>query len=168
MTGIRWPVDVAKIGTLPTIFKKNGGVVTAANASQISDGAGAVLLASGAKADQLGLKKRARIVARVVVGVDPEMMLHGVIPATQKALQKANLKLEDIDVFEVNEAFASVVCAWQKELGVPAAKINPNGGAIAHGHPLGASGCVLMTKLVNELERSKKRYGLQTMCIGHV
>jgi acetyl-CoA acetyltransferase family protein len=164
--GIRWPVDVNKMGELKTVFKKDG-VVTAANASQISDGAAAVLLASGAKADKLGLRKRARIVARVVVGVDPVMMLDGIIPATKKALEKANLTVNDIDVFEVNEAFASVVVSWMKTLNVPEEKVNPNGGAIAHGHPLGATGCILMTKLVNELERTKKRYGLQTMCIGH-
>jgi acetyl-CoA acyltransferase len=164
--GIRYPVDKEKLSSLKPIFKKNGGV-TAGNASQISDGAGAVLLMSGKKADKLGLKKRARVVARVVVGSDPLMMLDGVIPATKKVLEKAGLSIDDIDVFEVNEAFASVVLAWAKTLKIPMEKVNPNGGAIAHGHPLGATGAILMTKLVHELERTGKRYGLQTMCIGH-
>jgi acetyl-CoA acyltransferase len=164
--GIRYPVDQEKLGSLKPVFKKNGGV-TAGNASQISDGAGAVLLMSGKKADKLGLKKRARVVTRVVVGVDPVMMLDGIIPATKKALEKANLSVDDIDVFETNEAFASVVLSWKKTLNIPIEKINPNGGAIAHGHPLGATGAILMTKLVHELERTGKRYGLQTMCIGH-
>jgi len=164
---VRSSVDANKMAQLTPVFKKNGGVVTAGNASQVSDGAAAVLLASGQKADELGLRKRARVVARAVVGSDPELMLDGIIPATKLVLKKAGMKLEDIDVFEVNEAFASVVLAWAKELRVDMAKMNPNGGAIAHGHPLGATGCILMTKLVNELERSKKRYGLQTMCIGH-
>jgi len=164
--GIRYPVDVDKLGQLKPVFKKDG-VVTAGNASQVSDGASAVLLASAEKCKELGLKPRARIVARVVIGCDPVMMLDGVIPATKQVLEKAKMKLEDIDIFEVNEAFASVVLAWQKTYKVPLDKLNVNGGAIAHGHPLGATGCILMTKLVNELERSKKRYGLQTMCIGH-
>lgn len=163
---VRYPQNPEKIAKLPSVFKKNG-VVTAGNASQISDGAGAVLLMSGDLADKLGLRKRARIVARVVVGSDPELMLDGVIPATEKLLQKTGLTIDDIDVFEVNEAFASVVLAWKKTLNVPDEKVNPNGGAIAHGHPLGATGAILMTKLVNELERTGSRYGLQTMCIGH-
>jgi len=152
---------------LPAIFKKDNGVVTAGNASQVVDGAAAVLLCSGEKAKLLGLKKRARIVARVALGSDPELMLDGIIPATRLVLKKAGLTLNDIDMFEVNEAFASVVLAWMKTLNVPPAKVNPNGGAIAHGHPLGATGCILATKLVNELERTGKRYGLQTVCIGH-
>jgi acetyl-CoA acyltransferase len=109
----------------------------------------------------------ARIETRVVVGSDPTLMLDGVIPATQKALQNANLSLDDIDVFEVNEAFASVPLAWARALQADISKVNPNGGAIAHGHPLGATGAILMTKLVYELERRKAKYGLQTMCIGH-
>eukprot|EP01027_Heterolobosea_sp_BB2_P001345 GEZU01002053.1.p1 GENE.GEZU01002053.1~~GEZU01002053.1.p1 ORF type:complete len:408 (+),score=128.26 GEZU01002053.1:63-1286(+) len=164
--GIRYPVDKAALAKLRTIFKKDG-VVTAGNASQISDGAAAVLLASEKKIKQLGLRKRARIVARAVVGSDPVTMLDGVIPATRKVLEKANMTINDIDVFEVNEAFACVVLAWMKTLGIPEDKVNPNGGAIAHGHPLGATGAVLMTKLVNELERTNKRFGLLTMCIGH-
>ncbi|KAG2381856.1 hypothetical protein C9374_005648 [Naegleria lovaniensis] len=164
--GIRYPVDVEKMSQLKPVFKRDG-VISAANASQISDGAAAVLLCSGEKAKQLGLKPRARIVSRVVVGCDPVMMLDGVIPATRKVLEKSGLSISDIDVFEVNEAFASVVLSWKKTFNVPDSKLNPNGGAIAHGHPLGATGAILMTKLVNELERSGKRYGLQTMCIGH-
>mgnify|MGYP002476735059 FL=1 len=164
--GIRYPTSTEQLGKLKTIFKKDG-VVTAGNASQISDGAAAVLLVSGRKARELGLTKRAQVVTRVVVGSDPELMLTGPIPATKKALEKSGLDLSEISVFEINEAFATVVLAWQKELQVPWEKINPNGGAIAHGHPLGATGCILMTKLVNELERSGARYGLQTMCIGH-
>jgi len=165
--GIRVPVDYTKLKTLKSPFRPQNGVVTAATSSQISDGAAAVLLASGRKAKQLGLTPRARIVARVSVGSDPEFMLTGPIAATQQVLQKANLPLSAIDCFEINEAFASVVLAWKKELGVDEKKINPNGGAIAHGHPLGATGAILMTKLVHELERSGARYGLQTMCIGY-
>jgi len=164
--GIRYPVDINKLASLPTIFRKNG-FINAGHASQISDGAAAVLLMSGKKADELGLKKRARIVAKRTVGCDPVMMLDGVIPATRAVLQKANMTVDQIDIFEVNEAFASVVLAWKKTLNVPIEKINPNGGAIAHGHPLGATGAVLITKLVNELERANKRFGLATMCIGH-
>jgi len=164
--GIKFPVDYAKLKTLKTPFRPQNGVVTAASSSQISDGSAAVLLASGRKARQLGLIPRARIVARVSIGSDPEYMLTGPIPATKEVLKKANIPLSAIDCFEINEAFASVVLAWQKELGIDEKKINPNGGAIAHGHPLGATGAILMTKLVHELERSGGRYGLQTMCIG--
>ena len=164
--GVRAQLDRAKVASLKTIFRPTGKI-TAANASQISDGAAAVLIASAEKAKALGLKPRAKFKARVAVGGDPTMQLIEVIPATQKALKKAGLTLNDIDVFEVNEAFASVVLAWMKELKVDPKKVNPNGGAIAHGHPLGATGAVLMTKLINELERRKARYGLQVMCIGH-
>lgn len=163
--GVRPNIDLAKMGTLKTVFKA-GGVITAGNSSQISDGAAAVLLSSGKKADELGLKKRARIVARVAVGTEPEIMLTGPIPATQKALHKAGLTAADIDAFEINEAFASVVLAWAKEIGPDMNAVNIQGGAIAHGHPLGATGAVLMTKLVNILERTGGRYGLQAMCIG--
>lgn len=164
--GIRPNPDIEKMGTLKTVFKE-GGVITAANSSQITDGAAAVLLASGEKADELGLRKRARIVARAVVGSDPDLTLTGPIPATRKVLEKAGLRVEEIDVYEVNEAFASVVLAWAREIKPPMHRVNPNGGAIAMGHPLGATGAVLMTKLVHELERRGARYGLQTMCIGH-
>ena len=146
---------------------KEGGVVTAANSSQISDGAAALLLASEAAIKRHRLKPRARIVARVVVGSDPVLMLTGPIPATHQALVRAGLTLADIDVVEINEAFASVVLAWQKETGADLSRVNPNGGAIALGHPLGASGARLMTTLLHELERRQGRYGLQTMCIGH-
>lgn len=164
--GIRGNPNIEKMLSLPTVFKENG-VITAANSSQISDGAGAVLLASPEKADKLGLKKRARIVARVVVGSDPDLTLTGPIPATQKVLEKTGLTISDIDVIEINEAFASVVLAWAKEIKPDMKRVNPNGGAIAMGHPLGATGAILMTKLVHELERTGARYGLQTMCIGH-
>jgi acetyl-CoA acetyltransferase family protein len=143
-----------------------GGVVTAGNSSQISDGAAAVLVASRKKAKELRIKPRARIVATATVGVDPTIMLTGVIPCTEKVLKKAGLSLEDIDLFEVNEAFASVVLAWQRETGVPWEKVNVNGGAIALGHPLGASGARITATLLNEMERRQVRYGLITMCIG--
>jgi len=164
--GIRPSVAPEKMASLKTPFKE-GGVITAGNASQISDGSAAVLIASGKKADELGLKKRAKILGRVVVGSDPKYTLTGPIPATQQVLDKAGLSMGDIDVVEINEAFASVVLAWANELKPDMDKVNPNGGAIAHGHPLGATGAVLMTKLLNELERADKQFGLQTMCIGH-
>lgn len=164
--GFRKDIDVAKMATLKTVFKENGKI-TAANASQISDGAAALLLASGQAADALGLRKRARIVARAVVGSDPKLTLTGPIPATQKVLEKAGLSLDAMDFIEINEAFACVVLAWAQELRPDMARVNPNGGAIATGHPLGATGAILMTKLVHELERTESRYGLQTMCIGH-
>ncbi len=167
--GIKFPVDTAKMASLKTIFRpQGGGAVTAGNASQISDGAGAVLVASKEGLAAMGGKTpRARIVAKAVAGSDVEVMLDGVIPATEMVLRKAGLKLADIDIFEINEAFASVVLGWGKHLKVDMDKVNPNGGAIALGHPLGATGAVLITKAVNELERTKKRYALITMCIGH-
>lgn len=164
--GFRKSIDVEKMGTLKTIFKEDGRI-TAGNASQISDGAAAILLASEDAINTFGLKKKARIVARVVVGSDPRLTLTGPIPATRKVLEKAGLSLDDMDLIEINEAFACVVLAWAKELGPDMSKVNPNGGAIATGHPLGATGGILMTKMVHELERTGKRYGLQTMCIGH-
>lgn len=142
------------------------GKVTAGNSSQISDGAAAVLLTSRKKAASLGLTPRARVVATALAGVDPEIMLTGIIPATHKVLQRAGLSLDEIDLFEVNEAFASVVLAWQREIGADPEKVNPNGGAIALGHPLGASGARLTASLINELERREGRYGLATLCIG--
>jgi len=163
--GVRVPVDYAKMKSLKTPFKQ-GGRISAANASQISDGAGAVMLVSGRKLKELNLKPLARIVACVTVGSDPEYMLTGPIPATQKVLQKAGLTVDDIDLFEINEAFASVVLAWMKELKPNPDRVNPAGGAIALGHPLGASGAILMTKMVHYLERTGKKYALQTMCIG--
>jgi acetyl-CoA acyltransferase len=163
--GVRANPDLAKMRALKPVFRPDG-VVTAANSSQISDGAAAVLLASGRKADELRLRKRARIVARAVVGSDPELMLTGPIPATQKALAMAGLGMEDIDAFEINEAFAAVPLVWAREIRPSMDRLNIQGGAIAHGHPLGATGAILMTKLVNILERTGGRYGLQSMCIG--
>ncbi|HLE28498.1 MAG TPA: thiolase family protein [Anaerolineales bacterium] len=164
--GIRLNPDRAKMAALKAVFKE-GGVITAGNSSQISDGAAALLLASEAAVKRQGLRPRARIVARVVVGADPVLMLTGPIPATWQALARAGLSLADVDVIEINEAFASVVLAWQKETGADLSRVNPNGGAIALGHPLGASGARIMTTLLHELERRQARYGLQTMCIGH-
>ena len=167
--GIRRGSTIEKMGALPTPFKENG-VVSAGNSSQISDGASAVVIASREKAEELGLTPRARFHSFALAGVDPITMLTGPIPATQKVLRNAGLKLEDLDVVEINEAFASVVLAWKKELEIPDdwfdANVNPNGGAIALGHPLGASGARLMATLLNELERREARYGLQTMCEG--
>ncbi|MCA1063981.1 thiolase family protein [Rossellomorea sp. AcN35-11] len=154
------------LSELKTVFKEDG-VIHAGNSSQISDGAAAVLLMSREKAEELGLKPRFKVHTRVVVGSDPTLMLTGPIPATEKVLKKAGLSLEEIDVFEVNEAFAPVPLAWLKETGADPAKVNPNGGAIALGHPLGASGARLMITMMHELERSGGRYGLQTMCEGH-
>jgi acetyl-CoA acyltransferase len=164
--GVRLQPDRAKMSALKPVFRENG-VVTAGNSSQISDGAAALVLASPTAVGKLNLSPLARIDTRVVVGSDPTLMLDGPIPATQKVLNKAGLSLEDIDMIEINEAFASVVLAWAKELGSDMDKVNPNGGAIARGHPLGATGAVLMTRLVHELQRRKLRWGLQTMCIGH-
>jgi acetyl-CoA acyltransferase len=164
--GPRADTSIEKLATLKTVFKENG-VVTAGNSSQISDGASCMLLMSSDKANQLGLRARARILSRVVIGSDPVLMLDGVIPATRKALDRAKLSISDIDVFEINEAFASVVLAWAKELGPNMENVNPNGGAIALGHPLGASGTRMLTSLLHELERRDGRFGLQTMCIGH-
>ncbi len=163
--GVRVPVNREKMASLAPSFKPDG-VVTAANSSQISDGAAALLIMSEARAKALKLTPRARVVATALAGVDPTIMLTGPIPATQRALKKAGLKLDQIDLFEINEAFASVVLAWERELHPDMARVNVNGGAIALGHPLGCSGAKLMTTLLHELERTKKRYGLQTMCIG--
>ena len=142
------------------------GKITAGNSSQISDGAAAVLIMSAEKAAELGLKPRARFTNFALAGTDPVTMLKGPIPVTEKIMDKAEITLDDIDLFEINEAFASVVLAWQKETGVSLDKVNVNGGAIALGHPLGCSGAKLMTTLVNELERSGGRYGFQAMCEG--
>ena len=163
--GVRVPVNREKMAALQPSFKPDG-VITAANSSQISDGAAALLFMSDERARALGLRPRARVVAMALAGVDPTIMLTGPIPATQRALKKAGLRLDDIDLFEINEAFASVVLAWERELHPDMNKVNVNGGAIALGHPLGCSGGKLMTTLLHELERTGKRYGLQTMCIG--
>ncbi|MGI8313644.1 thiolase family protein [Halobacillus mangrovi] len=145
---------------------QEGGKITAGNASQMSDGASGVLLMSRKKAEALGLRPRFRVIARSVVGSDPTLMLTGPVPATYKVLQKAGLTIDDIDLFEVNEAFAPVPLFWMKETGVDHSKLNVNGGAIALGHPLGATGTKLMTTLMYELERTGKRYGLQAVCEG--
>jgi acetyl-CoA acyltransferase len=164
--GVRMPPNREKMGALAPVFKPDG-VITAANSSQVSDGAAAVLLASEAYVHRTGSTPLARLVARVVVGSDPVLMLDGPIPATRAVLSRAGLRLEAMDQIEINEAFACVVLAWQQETGADPERVNPDGGAIAHGHPLGATGAVLMTKLVDGLRRRQGRYGLQTMCIGH-
>jgi acetyl-CoA acyltransferase len=166
--GIREAINPEKMATLPTIFRPNGdGVVTAANSSQISDGTAAVLLANREVAEADGFKPRARFRARVVVGSDPTYQLDGVIPATKLALEKAGLTLSDIDRFEINEAFATVVLSWARALNPDMEKVNVWGGAIAHGHPLGATGSVLMSKLLAGLESTGGQFGLQVMCAGH-
>ena len=145
---------------------REGWELTAATASQMSDGAAALLIASEAAIEWYGLTPRARVTAMAVAGADPVYMLTGVMPATEQALARAALSVTDIDVFEVNEAFAPVLLAWSAETGAPLERANPNGGAIALGHALGASGAIITTKLLHELERSGGRYGLQTMCEG--
>ncbi|MCL5116733.1 MAG: thiolase family protein [Firmicutes bacterium] len=163
--GPRADTTVDKMATLRPVFKPDGRV-TAANSSQITDGSAALLLASEAGLEAFHLKPRARIVAMSVVGVDPVIMLTGPIPATAKVLEKANLRFEDMDVIEINEAFASVVLAWGAEYRPDWSRVNPNGGAIALGHPLGASGGRLVLTALHELERRQGRYALITMCIG--
>jgi acetyl-CoA acyltransferase len=163
--GIRPDSNVEKLATLKPAFKPDG-VITAANSSQITDGAAAVLIMSEEKANALGLEPRARFHTFALAGVDPVMMLTGPIPATTKVLERSKLSLDDIDLVEINEAFAPVVLAWEKEHHPDMSKVNVNGGAIALGHPLGASGARLMATLLNELERTGGRYGLQTMCEG--
>ncbi len=143
-----------------------GGIHTAGTSSQVSDGAAAVLVASPARAKELGVRPRARILATTLVGVDPVTMLKGPIPASRKVLGETGLKVADVDVFEVNEAFASVVLAWMKELNPDPARVNPNGGAIALGHPTGSTGARLLTTALHELERTGGRYALVTMCCG--
>jgi acetyl-CoA acyltransferase len=163
--GIRPGTTLEILAGLRTVFKEDG-VVTAGNSSQITDGAAAVLIMSEKKARELGLAPRARFKAFSVVGVDPITMLTGPIPATKRVLERAGLTIADIDLFEVHEAFATVIAAWLRETGADWEKTNVNGGAIALGHPLGASGAKLMTTLLHEMERSGARYGLQTMCEG--
>ena len=163
--GIRPGSNVEKLATLPTPFKE-GGVVSAGNASQISDGAAALLVTTSEKAAELGLTPIARFHTGAVAGSDPIMMLTGPIPATEMVLKRAGLTIDDIGAFEVNEAFASVVGAWLAETGADPLITNPNGGAIALGHPLGGTGAILLTKALHELERTGGRYGLQTMCEG--
>ncbi|HZK73788.1 MAG TPA: thiolase family protein [Clostridia bacterium] len=163
--GIRASASYEATSALQPAFNSEHSI-TAGNSSQIADGAAAVLLMSLEKAKQLGLKPRARIRAQAVVGTDPVLMLEGPIPGTAAVLKKAGLDIKSIDLFEVNEAFASVVLAWEKETGADLSKTNVNGGAIAVGHPLGASGAILMNRLLYELERRDLRYGLETMCCG--
>ena len=163
--GIRPDSSVDALANLKPAFKE-GGKVTAGNSSQITDGASAVLIMSEEKANALGLRPRARFHAFALAGVDPVTMLTGPIPATTSVLERAKLTLDDIDAVEINEAFASVVLAWEKEHHPNMEIVNPNGGAIALGHPLGASGGKLMATLLNELERTNGRYGLLTMCEG--
>ncbi|NDJ87122.1 MAG: thiolase family protein [Chloroflexi bacterium] len=163
--GVRPNTSLEKLASLKPVFQEQG-IVTAGNASQISDGAAAIIVMSADKARELNLRPRARIIAQTLVGVDPVLMLSGPIPATQKLLQQSGLALDEIDLIEINEAFASVVLAWQREYGPDMSKVNVHGGAIALGHPLGASGAKLMTTLVQALETHDKRYGLQTMCCG--
>jgi acetyl-CoA acetyltransferase family protein len=164
--GFRANVELSKMGLLRPVFRE-GGKITAGSSSQISDGASAVLLASEAAVKRYNLRPRARLVARVVVGSDPVLMLDGPIPATRLVLDRAGLSIDDIDSIEINEAFASVVLAWIADIEPDPARVNPTGGAIALGHPLGATGAKLMTTLLHRLERTGGRYGLQTMCIGH-
>jgi acetyl-CoA acetyltransferase family protein len=163
--GIRPETDLETLSNLKPAFKEDGKV-TAGNSSQVSDGAAAVLLMTREKADELGLKPRARIKDQTTVGVDPVMMLTGPIPATQKILDRNGMKMSDIDLVEVNEAFASVLAAWRRELEPDMDTVNVNGGAIALGHPLGSTGARLITTLLHEMERSDKETGLVTMCCG--
>ena len=162
--GIRMDATLGAIAGLEPM--QEGGVLTAANASQICDGASAVMIANGATCKRLGLKPMARIVAMSVIGSDPVIMLEGPIPATKKVLERAGMKLADIDLFEVNEAFGSVPLSWVKALGADIDKLNVNGGAQALGHPLGGTGAKLMTTFVHELHRTGKRYGLLAICEG--
>jgi acetyl-CoA acyltransferase len=163
--GVRADTRAEKLASLKPAFKADGKI-TAGNSSQISDGSAALLIMSEEKANELGLRPRARFHSFALAGVDPVLMLTGPIPATDKVLERAKMSLSDIDLVEINEAFASVVLAWEKEHHPDMTRVNPNGGAIALGHPLGCSGAKLMTTLLNELERTGGRYGLQTMCEG--
>ncbi len=166
--GIRTSIDEKKMSSLPPAFRPRAtGVITAANSSQISDGAAAVIVGSPGMAEHYGLRPKARFRARVVVGSDPVLQLTGVIPATRLALKRAGLALADIDWIEINEAFAAVVLYWMREFNPDREKVNPWGGAIAHGHPLGATGAGLMAKMLVGLEQQDRQFGLQVMCIGH-
>jgi acetyl-CoA acyltransferase len=163
--GIRPDTSLEKLAELKPAFKEDGKI-TAGNSSQVSDGAAAVLVMTREKAEALGLEARAKIVDQTTVGVDPVIMLTGPIPATQKLLERNGMKMDDIDLVEINEAFASVIAAWRRELDPDMDRVNVNGGAIAIGHPLGSTGARLMTTLLHELERSDKEVGLVTMCCG--
>ncbi len=162
--GIR-DTSLERLATLKPVARDNG-VHTAGNSSQISDGASALLMMTASRAEALGLRARARVVDTCLVGVDPVLMLTGPIDATRRLLERNQLAISDIDTFEINEAFASVVLAWARELGADLDRTNPNGGAIALGHPLGATGGVLLTKALHELERTNGRFGLVSMCCG--
>ena len=164
--GIRRGTTMDVLAGLKTVFKPEGGVITAGNSSQISDGSAALLMTTSDKARELGLTPIARVHTAVLAGADPIIMLTAPIPATQKALARSGLSVDDIGAFEVNEAFASVPLAWLAELGADPKGLNPNGGAIALGHPLGGSGARLMTTLVHHMRDNGIRYGLQTMCEG--
>ena len=164
--GVRRGGTVEGLGKLKTVFKPEGGTITAGNSSQISDGSAALLMMTSEKAAQLGLRPIARIHTAVLAGGDPIIMLTAPIPATKKALQKSGLSLDQIGAFEVNEAFAPVPLAWQHDIGADTKSLNPNGGAIALGHPLGGSGARIMTTLVHHMKDNGIRYGLQTMCEG--
>jgi acetyl-CoA acyltransferase len=163
--GIRPDTSIEKLAELKPAFQEDGKI-TAGNSSQISDGAAAVLLMERGKAEALGLEPRARIVDQTTVGVDPVIMLTGPIPATRKLLERNNMRIDDIDLIEINEAFAPVVAAWQRELDPDMDRVNVNGGAMAIGHPLGSTGARLITTLLHELERSDGSVGLVTMCCG--
>ena len=163
--GVREKVDLNKMAKLPPAFE-GLSMITAGNSSQISDGASLALLASGAAVDEFDLKPRAKIISTAAVGVDPVTMLTGPIPVTKKVLEKAKMKIDDIDLFEVNEAFASVVLAWQKEFKVPMQKLNVHGGAIAIGHPLGATGTRILSTMINALEHENLSTGLIAICEG--
>jgi acetyl-CoA acyltransferase len=165
--GVRERVDPTRMASLKPVFREHGGTVTAGNSSQIADGASAVMVVEESAARADGLKPLARFLARVVVGSSPTLQLDGVIPATRRALERARVSVKDLDWIEVNEAFACVPLAWQREFGADPAKLNPWGGAIAHGHPLGATGAALMAKMLAGLEATGGTVGLQTMCIGH-
>ena len=164
--GIRRGGTLEGLGALKTVFKPEGGVITAGNSSQISDGSAALLMMTSEKAAELGLTPIARIHTAVLAGADPIIMLTAPIPATQKALQRSGLSVNEIGAFEVNEAFAPVPLAWQADIGADGKALNPNGGAIALGHPLGGSGARIMTTLVHHMRDNGIRYGLQTMCEG--
>jgi acetyl-CoA acyltransferase len=166
--GIRHTIDPEKMGQLRTVFRPEGeGVVTAGNSSQITDGASAVLVGDRERAQADGFTPRARFLARIAVGDDPVTQLTGVIPATRLVLKKAGLGIDDLDWIEINEAFASVVLSWADDLAPDMERVNPWGGAIAHGHPLGATGAGLMAKMLAGLEATDGQFGLQVMCIGH-
>ena len=164
--GIRRGGTLESLGALKTVFKPEGGVITAGNSSQISDGSAALLMTTSEKAAELGLTPIARIHTAVLAGGDPIIMLTAPIPATRKALQRSGLSVDEIGAFEVNEAFAPVPLAWQADIGADGKALNPNGGAIALGHPLGGSGARIMTTLVHHMRDNGIRYGLQTMCEG--